>query len=60
MKAGRCFVQAVAVLAAFTVARSFGLLGPAAIAVSLLTVALALITSALGSLCPCFMPRGRH
>jgi hypothetical protein len=28
MKAGRCFAQTVAVLAAFTVARSFGLLGP--------------------------------
>jgi uncharacterized protein len=43
MNAGRCFVQTVAVLAAFTVARSFGLLGPAVIAVSLLIAALALI-----------------
>src|SRR5215475_13782705 len=43
MNAGRCFVLAVAVLAAFTVARSFGLLGPAAVAVSLLIAALALI-----------------
>ena len=43
VSASRCFVQAVAVLAAFTVARSFGLLGPAAVAVSLLIAALALI-----------------
>jgi uncharacterized protein len=43
MKAGRCFGQTVAVLAAFALARSFGLLGPAVISVSLLTAALALI-----------------
>jgi uncharacterized protein len=43
MKAGRCFAQAVAVLAVFAVARSFGLLGPAVISVSLLTAVLILI-----------------
>ncbi|HEY1347050.1 MAG TPA: CPBP family intramembrane glutamic endopeptidase [Streptosporangiaceae bacterium] len=49
MKAGRCFVQTVAVLALFTVARPFGLLGPAAVAVSLLTAALALIAWSAGA-----------
>src|SRR5215471_4322278 len=49
MKAGRCFGQAVAVLAAFAVARSFGLLGPAVISVSLLTAALALIAWSAGA-----------
>lgn len=43
MNAGRCFVQATAVLVMFTVARQFGLLGPPAVAVTLLTGALALI-----------------
>jgi uncharacterized protein len=43
MKAGRCFAQAVAVLAVFAVARSFGPLGPAVISVSLLTAVLILI-----------------
>jgi hypothetical protein len=37
MKAGRCFAQAVAVLAVFAVARPSGLLGPAVVSVSLLT-----------------------
>src|SRR6185437_248504 len=49
MKAGRCFAQTVAVLAAFAVARSFGLLGPAVISVSLLTAALALIAWSAGA-----------
>jgi hypothetical protein len=48
MKAGRCFVQAVAVLAVFAVARSLGLLGPAVISVSLLTAALILIAWSAG------------
>jgi hypothetical protein len=49
MKAGRCFVQAVAVLAVFAVARSFGLLGPAVLSVSLLTAALVLIAWSAGA-----------
>ena len=49
MKAGRCFMQTVAVLAAFAVARSFGLLGPAVISVSLLTAALVLIAWSAGA-----------
>ena len=49
MKAGRCFVQAVAVLAVFAVARSSGLLGPAVLSVSLLTAALALIAWSAGA-----------
>ena len=49
MKAGRCFGQAVAVLAVFAVARSFGLLGPAVISVSLLTAALVLIAWSAGA-----------
>jgi len=51
MKAGRCFGQAVAVLAVFAVARSFGLLGPAAISISLLTAAMALIAWSAGATC---------
>jgi len=43
MKAGRCFVQAVGVLVAFTVARAFGLLGPPVVAAGLLTGALVLV-----------------
>lgn len=43
MNAGRCFVQAVGVLVLFTLARTFGLLGPPAVAVTLLTSALVLI-----------------
>jgi membrane protease YdiL (CAAX protease family) len=49
MKAGRCFGQAVAVLAVFAGARSFGFLGPAVISVSLLTAALALIAWSAGA-----------
>src|SRR5262249_8320841 len=49
VKARRCFGQAVAVLAGFAVARSFGLLGPAVISVSLLTAALALIAWSAGA-----------
>lgn len=49
VKAGLCFVQAVAVLAVFAVARSFGLLGPAVISVSLLTAALVLIAWSAGA-----------
>ena len=43
MNAGRCFVPAVGVLVLFTVARTFGLLGPPVVAAALLTSALALI-----------------
>lgn len=43
MKAGRCFAQTVILLAAFSVARGFGLLGPAVVSASLLTAALVLI-----------------
>jgi membrane protease YdiL (CAAX protease family) len=49
VKAGLCFVQAMAVLAVFAVARSFGLLGPAVISVSLLTAALVLIAWSAGA-----------
>jgi membrane protease YdiL (CAAX protease family) len=52
MKAGRCFLLAVAVLALFNVARSLGLLGPPGYAyasVSLLTGALVLIAWTAGA-----------
>ncbi len=52
MKAGRCLLAAVAVLALFNVARSLGLLGPpryAWIPVSLLTVTLVLIAWSAGA-----------
>jgi membrane protease YdiL (CAAX protease family) len=49
MKAGRCFALAVAVLAAFAVARPFGLLGPAVLSVSVLTAVLALIAWSTGA-----------
>src|SRR5437763_1308058 len=52
MKAGRCLLAAVAVLALFNVARSLGLLGPpryAWIPVSLLTVTLVLIAWTAGA-----------
>src|SRR5215472_11716008 len=49
MKAGRCFVQAVGVLVAFTVARAFGLLGPPIAAAGLLTAALALVAWRAGA-----------
>jgi CAAX protease family protein len=41
--ARRCFVLAVAVLVVFTIARSYGLLGPLPVAVGLLTAALILV-----------------
>ena len=43
VNAGRCFALAVAALVLFTLGRTFGLLGPPAVSVSLLTAALALI-----------------
>jgi uncharacterized protein len=49
VKAGRCFAQAVAVLALFTVARGYGLLGPTAVAVSLLIAVLVLIAWRAGA-----------
>jgi membrane protease YdiL (CAAX protease family) len=49
MKSGRCFLQTVAVLVVFTVARAYGLLGPTAVAVSLLTAALILIAWSSGA-----------
>ena len=49
MKAARCFVLTVAVLALFTVARGYGLLGPPLMAVSLLTAALVLIAWRAGA-----------
>jgi uncharacterized protein len=49
MNAGRCFVQTVGVLVLFTVARAFGLLGPPAVAASVLTVALVLIAWSAGA-----------
>jgi membrane protease YdiL (CAAX protease family) len=49
VKAGRCFLQTVGVLVLFTVARTFGLLGPPIVAVSLLTVMLVLIAWSAGA-----------
>jgi membrane protease YdiL (CAAX protease family) len=49
VNAGRCFVLTVGVLILFTVARSFGLLGPLPVAVSLLVAALALIAWRAGA-----------
>jgi len=49
MKAGRCFGQAVAVLAVFALARPFGLLGPAWLSVSVLTAVLVLIAWSAGA-----------
>jgi membrane protease YdiL (CAAX protease family) len=49
VRAGRCFAQTVGVLAVFTLARAYGLLGPSAAAVSLLTAALALIAWSAGA-----------
>ena len=51
MNAGRCFLQTVAVLVLFTVARTLGLLGPPIVSVSLLTVALVLIARSAGATC---------
>jgi membrane protease YdiL (CAAX protease family) len=41
--AGRCFVLTVALLAAFNVARAYGLLGPSPVSISILVAALLLI-----------------
>jgi uncharacterized protein len=49
VKASRCFAQTVAVLALFTVARGYGLLGPTAVAVSLFTAVLVLIAWRAGA-----------
>lgn len=49
VSAGRCFVQTVGVLVVFTVARAFGLLGPPAVAISLLVAALVLIAWSAGA-----------
>jgi len=49
VNAGRCFLGTVGVLAGFTVARAFGLLGPPVISVSLLTAVLALIAWGAGA-----------
>jgi membrane protease YdiL (CAAX protease family) len=49
VNAGRCFVLTVGVLVLFTVARSFGLLGPLPVAVSLLVAALVLIAWSSGA-----------
>jgi len=49
MKAGRCFLQTVSVLALFTVARSYGLLGPPVVSVVFLTGVLVLIAWSAGA-----------
>jgi membrane protease YdiL (CAAX protease family) len=49
VKAGRCFVQAVGVLVLFSVARTFGLLGPEAVGIGLLVAALALVAWSAGA-----------
>jgi uncharacterized protein len=49
VKAGHCFVLAVVVLVLFTIARTFGLLGPPALSVSLLMAALILIAWSTGA-----------
>src|SRR5690348_4891749 len=49
VKAGRCFLQTVGVLALFTVARSYGLLGPPVVSVALLTGVLVLIAWSTGA-----------
>jgi CAAX protease family protein len=49
MKAGHCFLQTVSVLALFTVARSYGLLGPPVVSVALLTGVLVLIAWSTGA-----------
>jgi len=51
VNAGRCFLQTVAVLVLFTVARTLGLLGPPIVSVSLLTVALVLVAWSAGATC---------
>jgi CAAX protease family protein len=49
VKAGRCFLLTVGLLVVFTVARTFGLLGPPEVSVSLLTLALILIAWRTGA-----------
>jgi len=49
VSAGRCFALTVGALVVFTVARAFGLLGPNALSVSLLTAALVLIAWSSGA-----------
>ena len=49
LNAGRCFALTVGVLILFTVARTFRLLGPPAVSVSLLTAALVLIAWSAGA-----------
>ena len=49
MKAGRCFVQTAIVLVLFTVARTFGWLGPPLLSIGLLLAALVLIAWAAGA-----------
>jgi uncharacterized protein len=49
VKAGRCLAQTIAVLGLFTVARTLGLLGREAVAVSLLVAALALVAWSAGA-----------
>jgi uncharacterized protein len=49
MRADRCFVLAVVVLVLFSVARTFGLLGPPVLSISLLVVALVLIAWSAGA-----------
>jgi membrane protease YdiL (CAAX protease family) len=50
VNAGRCFVQTVGLLILFTVARTFGLVSPEALAVGLLTAALVAIAWTNGAL----------
>jgi membrane protease YdiL (CAAX protease family) len=49
MKAGRCFAQTVCLLAGFSVARGFGLLGPAVVSGGLLIAVLILIAWGAGA-----------
>jgi uncharacterized protein len=52
VKAARCFLLTVGVLVLFTVARGYGLLGPAPLAIGLLTAALVLIAWTAGATLP--------
>jgi membrane protease YdiL (CAAX protease family) len=49
MNAGRCFVLATGVLVLFTGARTFGLLGPPAVSMSVVTAAMVLIAWSAGA-----------
>jgi CAAX protease family protein len=49
VEACRCFVQTVGVLVLFSVARTFGLLGPEAVGIGLLVAALALVAWSAGA-----------